>query len=106
LLALHAMSYSTEKTVTTEAEDALYRAAQALRGGFKLSGYTRGGDWGGIAFSPDGTRLATASADSTVQLYPLNIEALVALARTRVTRSLTPEECQKYLHVEKCPPTL
>jgi hypothetical protein len=33
------------------------------------------------------------------------IEALMAQARTRVTRSLTAEECQKYLHVKQCPPT-
>lgn len=27
-----------------------------------------------------------------------------ALARTRVTRSLTAEKCRRYLHVEECPP--
>ncbi|MBI4771839.1 MAG: hypothetical protein HY784_15855 [Chloroflexi bacterium] len=33
----------------------------------------------------------------------LRIEDLVALAQSRVTRSLTAEECQKYLHTEPCP---
>jgi hypothetical protein len=28
---------------------------------------------------------------------------LIALAKSRVTRSLTTEECQQYLHVEACP---
>jgi len=38
-----------------------------------------------------------------VRVYVLPIEDLMALAKSRVTRSLTPQECQKYLHVEQCP---
>jgi WD40 repeat protein len=58
-----------------------------------------------VAFSPDGTRLATASCDGTVQVYVLPIEELVTLARGRVSRSLTKEECQRYLHLDECPGT-
>jgi WD40 repeat protein len=58
----------------------------------------------GVAFSLDGTRLATSSYDGTVRVYVLRIEDLMALARSRVTRSLTTEECDKYLHLEQCPP--
>jgi hypothetical protein len=39
------------------------------------------------------------------QAYALRLEDLMALARTRVPRSLTDEECQQYLHVEQCPPS-
>jgi WD40 repeat protein len=163
LLALHAVSvtYSADKTVTTKAVEALYLAMHSLRERLILRGHTErvhdvafspdgtrlatGSQDGtarvwdaasgrelltlsehtslswirelnSIAFSPNGTCLATAGNDGTVQLYPLpaefyvlpakiNIEALMALARTRVTRSLTPEECQKHLHDEQCPPT-
>jgi WD40 repeat protein/DNA-binding SARP family transcriptional activator len=55
-----------------------------------------------IAFSPDGTRLAIAT-DEDIRVMLLRAPDLVALAKTRVTRSLTQEECQKYLHVEECP---
>ena len=63
-----------------------------------------------VAFSPDGTRLATGSRGpkerGLLRLYLLKIEDLMALARSRVTRSLTTDECQKYLHVEACPTEL
>lgn len=55
-------------------------------------------------FSPDGTRLATASRDGTSRIYALPIEDLIDIARTRVTRALTTDECQKYLHLPQCPP--
>ncbi len=56
-----------------------------------------------IVFSPDGKLLATASSDRTFQVSPLDIGELIALAKARVTRSLTNEECQKYLHMQQCP---
>jgi WD40 repeat protein len=57
----------------------------------------------GVAISSDGTQLATAGQDGTSRVYLLKIEDLVKLAQSRLTRSLTAEECQKYLHVEACP---
>jgi WD40 repeat protein len=55
-----------------------------------------------VAFSPDGSQLAVASRDGTNRIYLLKIEDLVGLAKQRVTRSLTNEECQQYLHVTSC----
>ncbi len=57
----------------------------------------------GIAFSPDGKYLASVSWDGTLRVYYTQIEDLIAAAKERVTRSLTTEECQKYLHVDVCP---
>lgn len=57
----------------------------------------------GVAFSPDGRRLATAGADGSLRTFTLQSEELINLAQTRVTRSLTVEECRKFLHVTDCP---
>jgi WD40 repeat protein len=58
-----------------------------------------------VVFSPDGRRLATACEDGTSRVYALPIEDLVAIAKSRVTRTLTTEECAKFLHTSPCPPT-
>ena len=59
----------------------------------------------GVDFSPlDGrAQLAVASVDGVVRIYLLEVNNLLSLAQSRVTRSLTTTECQKFLHVEQCP---
>ena len=59
----------------------------------------------GVAFSPtDGNKnLAVASTDGIVRIFLLQVDDLLTLAQSRVTRSLTAQECKKYLHVSTCP---
>jgi uncharacterized protein with WD repeat len=57
---------------------------------------------GSVAFSPDGKRLAVG-AISGVYVFVLPIDEVVAMAKSRLTRTLTLDECQKYLHVQACP---
>jgi WD40 repeat protein len=59
-------------------------------------------NWG-LALSPDGRYLATASYDGTARIYTLDFNMLMDLARTRISRWFTPEECQEFLHMETCP---
>jgi len=56
-----------------------------------------------VAFSPEGAQLAVGSRDGLVHLYLLKLNELVELAKTRVTRTLTTEECKRYLHLASCP---
>jgi WD40 repeat protein len=56
-----------------------------------------------IDFSPDGTRIVSVGRDHTVRVYILKITQLIEIAKSRLTRELTAEECQKYLHIEMCP---
>jgi WD40 repeat protein len=56
-----------------------------------------GGGWvWDVAFSPDGKYLFTGGEDAA-RVYLVHIGDLVALARTRVTRTWTADECVKYL---------
>ena len=57
-----------------------------------------------VAWTPDGKRLLSGGADGIIQVYAMDIDLLMSLARSRVTRNLTPEECQKYLHLDEVPP--
>jgi WD40 repeat protein len=55
-----------------------------------------------LAISPDGSRLYSASNDGTSRTYLLNLDELIALAESRVTRSLRDDECREFLHLEAC----
>ncbi|MDX1415430.1 MAG: hypothetical protein R3293_14635, partial [Candidatus Promineifilaceae bacterium] len=73
--------------------------------GAKLLTLMEGGDEGinHVDFHPDGTRLIAAVGDGTLREFILPLAELVELAHTRVTRTLTDEECRQYLHVDACP---
>ena len=67
---------------------------------------TLGGQGGAvyaIAFSPDGARLASVGRDPIARVYAVRIDDLVARAKARLTRQLTNDECQQFLHMATCP---
>ena len=59
-----------------------------------------------VAFDPrpNEARLAVASNDGIVRVFLTRIDDLLALAHSRVTRPLSEPECQRFLHLERCPP--
>ena len=55
----------------------------------------------GLAVSPDGSKVAVGT--DRIYTYILDVEQLAALGAERLTRSFELDECQKYLHRDKCP---
>jgi hypothetical protein len=55
-----------------------------------------------VAFSPDGSRLATAGLEPVIRVWALELDDLIDIAEAGLTRELTDEECREYLH-EPCP---
>jgi WD40 repeat protein/DNA-binding SARP family transcriptional activator len=56
-----------------------------------------------VAFSPDASRLASVGVDGVVRVWALDLDDLIEIAEREVTRTLTDEECQQYLHLQRCP---
>jgi len=53
---------------------------------------------GRVAFSPDGSKLASGPLDGTARVWALDLDDLIKIARRELTRELTEAECRQYLH--------
>ncbi len=58
-----------------------------------------------VRMSPDGRHVAFSDGgpNASVRIYTMDREELVDIARSRVVRGWTPEECLEYLRVDTCP---
>jgi WD40 repeat protein len=52
----------------------------------------------GVAFSPDGSQLVFASPEGLVRVWALDLDELIQITHSELTRGLTDEECRQYLH--------
>jgi WD40 repeat protein len=102
--AVYSVAFTADGSrVATSSGDGTVKIWDAKSGKELLTLQGHSGRVLGLAISADGTRLATVGEDGTSRVYLLNLQDLVQLAHSRLTRSLTDEECQKYLHTPKCP---
>jgi WD40 repeat protein len=70
--------------------------------GQELARFTHREMVNGGALSPNGLRIATLTPYNGIRIIPVDTKELVAVAKARVSRDLTPEECQRYLNGQDC----
>jgi WD40 repeat protein len=87
--------------IATSSRDGTIRLWDAHTGAEKLTLDLDGGAHN-VEFTPDGENLITWDQEG-IKVFTLNVDSLIQIARTRLARSWTLEECQKYLHVDACP---
>jgi WD40 repeat protein/basic membrane lipoprotein Med (substrate-binding protein (PBP1-ABC) superfamily) len=96
--AVPAIVFSPDGTrLATVSRDGAARLWDAQTGQEMLTLPGNGAALNNAIFDRDGRRLVV-SGEAGISAYLLDLDDLAALARNRVTRRLTTEECQKYLH--------
>ena len=101
--AVNSVTFSADgKLIATAGVDGTAKVWDAMTGSNLLTLPVDSRGAGGVAFSPDGTRLAVGSV-SGVYVFVLPVEDVVELAESQLTRSLMDDECEQYLHLSYCP---
>ena len=57
----------------------------------------------GVAFGADESRVTVIYSDGRIIVHAITLDDVIEIARSRVNRGFTDEECRTYLHVPTCP---
>lgn len=88
--------------IATASLDGTVRVWDARTGDLLLSPPPEPSGVASVAFAQAGSQLVVVYADGRILVYPVALDDAIAVARSRVTRSLTDAECRRYLHLENC----
>ena len=89
-------------TIAMAGADSSVRLVDAATGAERLVLHGHESFVRSVDFSPDGSMLASQEP-GMVRVWALDIDELLAIAASEVSRSLTIDECRRYLHVDACP---
>jgi len=91
---------SDGKRIATAGEDATVAIFDARTGRRELVLRGHGLLVTGVDFSPDGKRLVSTAPDGVARVWTLNLDELIDIARSELTRGLTDDECRQYLRLQ------
>lgn len=98
------VTYSPDGTlVATASVDGTAKLWDASTGDLLVTYQTPTDQILSVAFSNDGKYLATGSETGVVRMYYVYPNDILEIAKSRITRTFTEEECINYLHEEACP---
>ena len=90
------------RSIVTTGPDGFVRLWDA-RDGSLLQAVSMGEDYGKAVAFTDDRRVVVGTLDGLVAGLTFDIDELVQIGHTRVTRTLTDQECRTYLHLDACP---
>jgi WD40 repeat protein len=90
------------RSIVTTGPDGFVRLWDA-RDGSLLQAVSMGEDYGKAVAFTDDRRVVVGTLNGLVAGLTFDIDELVQIGRTRVTRILTDQECRTYLHLDACP---
>lgn len=102
---INAIDFSLNgKYIVTASADGTAKVWDASNGKELFSFYNGSDPVTGAMFTPDGKHIITSSQDGVIRVYTLDAQELIEWAKSRLVRTWRTDECQKYLHMDKCPP--
>lgn len=90
------------RLLATAGEDGTARIWDASDGTELLTITVNSAGLGAVDFFPNGRHVAVGTLDGFARVYTLDVDELRAIAESRVTRSLTTEECVRF-NFDPCP---
>jgi DNA-binding SARP family transcriptional activator/WD40 repeat protein len=83
--------------------DPVYRVWDFINNEFMFEVEVAGLDGvGTVAFTEDGTRMAYEDTNGVVRFTPIDTYEVVEQAEAAVTRTLSDDECRRFLHTDSC----
>ncbi|HEX5969885.1 MAG TPA: WD40 repeat domain-containing protein, partial [Intrasporangium sp.] len=93
---------ATGTRLATTHSDGTIRLWDPRTGAQTLVLYSADEEVDSVGFSPDGSMLASSGASGIVHVWTLDLDVLMDIAKARLKRGFSEEECRVYLHLTRC----